>query len=678
MSQPIDMAAFEEQFNEGRLSNEMDNQTFDRMTFLRDRMKDLEESIEFQKEMMAFANKKNEEIREIQREIERLLAELRNKRKPYDDEVTNLKRNIRSDDEKFGEYKREWMRLQAELEARRRLIAERGLVDSNTADAPWRKDARQYQLEGAHRVVAGQRSILGDQPGLGKTLQSIIAIEMLRAKNQGKKVLIFTPKTVLNDYKRSFDRWTDQSKVAFVLDSKGKGNKTAVLSMVKHMDEIVIITNYEVWRRDKTILDAIIECQFDTLILDECHVLKDGKSKTFRDMKQIVYGSNKCSVCGQNPQNDNMCAICGHWPEQFGEFCSVENLIQMSGTTVLNSPEDLWTLLHLIDREAYPSKDRFLRDYCMQRFDSGTGATKWTFRSGGSEQLLKKLGVRYTARTAETAGVEMPPQEVKHHELELTEENYPRHFRFVKALRDQARLVFGDKQLTETETIAWYTRMRQAAVWPDVIKIRDCTHEPRCMDHETGKLDCPAPEVVFPPPGAPPVGESIIMDEAESIVFDAVNSSQRMVVFAHFNGVIDELKRRLEAGGVRVAVLNGKTRQHDREVMIDDFNANYTKHGEHLFDVILVHYKAGSVGLNFSGAHQALFMSREWNSGKEDQAMRRIRRMDSKYETQVHVLHAEGTATELIDALIKMKDENLEGFNSTVNLFEKMRDWLGE
>jgi SNF2 family DNA or RNA helicase len=92
--------------------------------------------------------------------------------------------------------------------------------------------------------------------------------------------------------------------------------------------------------------------------------------------------------------------------------------------------------------------------------------------------------------------------------------------------------------------------------------------------------------------------------------------------------------------------------------------------------VILVNYKTGSTGLNLSGAQQMVILDREWNPGKEEQMLDRVRRLDSKHATIVHILHCEGTATELMDAIIDEKKQMLDGFEADVNLAEAMRKFL--
>jgi SNF2 family DNA or RNA helicase len=69
-------------------------------------------------------------------------------------------------------------------------------------------------------------------------------------------------------------------------------------------------------------------------------------------------------------------------------------------------------------------------------------------------------------------------------------------------------------------------------------------------------------------------------------------------------------------------------------------------------------------------------IEREWNPGKEEQTMDRIRRLDSTYDSIVHVLHCAGTATDLIDAIQDQKLAMIEGFQADVDLLEAMRKFL--
>ena len=53
--------------------------------------------------------------------------------------------------------------------------------DTLTMGAPWREWAKDHQLSGARKITYEGRMILADTMGLGKTLTSLIAIDMIEA-----------------------------------------------------------------------------------------------------------------------------------------------------------------------------------------------------------------------------------------------------------------------------------------------------------------------------------------------------------------------------------------------------------------------------------------------------------------------------------------------------------------
>jgi SNF2 family DNA or RNA helicase len=686
------MTQFESQFvDDSRYDRRMPNEDFERLAFLNVRVDDIGGEDEVLTSMIDIAQEQasdvNHQIAALRKQIDELIA-IRNPIQNQLDQLAKMRRHNRI---KKDEYERERARLLQELAARDKFLRDRDDLLNRAQTFPWMtgvdgKKALPHQIEGAHRLVSADRAFLCDDPGLGKTLQAIITVDLLRLQNKGKKVLIFTPKQVLPDFERSFKRWTNPQFV-HVLDESVKGIKVSLLEMIKHFPEAIVLTNYEVWRKDLSIFEALKDAGFDTIICDESHVMKGAKSLTTQRMRELVYADNRCPKCGaQNITQKTrwgiptpMCGTCEFEQEEFGDFCSVKNFYCLTGTPILNKPQDIWPPLNMIDRVGFPDEKSFLRDYCVKEYDYTQGKYVYTFGTGGSERLLKKLGMKYTARTRESAGVIMPPQDIRHHWLEMDPEKYPRQHAFIKQLRDQARLAFAPgAEITTDAVLAWYTRMRQAASWPDAIKIKGCPHNPPCED-EWGLPNpkaCHDIRVIFPPEGTPPIGESIIMDEAERIVDEAIESKQRIVVFSMFKGVIAELERRCKAANLRVAKITGDVPQEERRAAIDDFNLQYTPLGEHKFDVLICQYQTAQVGLNLTGAHQILCIDREWNPGKENQTLDRVRRLDSKHETIAHILHCAGTATELIDAIIDQKAAMLEGWQADVDLAEAMRKFL--
>lgn len=168
-----------------------------------------------------------------------------------------------------------------------------------TAGAPWREFAFDHQIQGAKKLAAATHheknrgAILADKRGLGKSLTSMIYMDMVKAK----KVLCVVPNDTVGNYMRELEHWAPHRK-AVKLAGLPKTQREFLLTTLAMMDEYVVVVNYEAWRRDKGMLDLLDALQIDTLIIDESHNIKDQKTIAFKGLKQLTTSANKCSECG--------------------------------------------------------------------------------------------------------------------------------------------------------------------------------------------------------------------------------------------------------------------------------------------------------------------------------------------------------------------------------------------
>lgn len=181
-----------------------------------------------------------------------------------------------------------------ENEAARKEYAERSEeFDRPTAGAPWREFAFNHQITGAKKLATVERGILADKRGLGKSLTSMIYMDMVGAK----KVLCVVPNDTVGNYMRELEHWAPHRK-AVKLAGLPKSQREFLLTTLQGLDEFCIVVNYEAWRRDKGMLDLLDKLQIDTLICDESHNIKDQKTIAFKGLKQLTTSSNKCDKCG--------------------------------------------------------------------------------------------------------------------------------------------------------------------------------------------------------------------------------------------------------------------------------------------------------------------------------------------------------------------------------------------
>ena len=548
-----------------------------------------------------------------------------------------------------------------------------------------------HQIHAAKFIAVGKRVILGDGMGLGKTCTSAASMDLAGLN----KVLIVTPAEITDNFLKEIRMWSDR----MVIDLKGedKAMRTMALDMYRQMDRATLVINYEAWRKDTSVIEDIINVGFDGIYMDEAHNMKNASSITFKGLQAIVHAPNVCVVCGNKktvrikerravvevatewddfgvanawemretgkviayntlPQTCETCKWDGGFlgmdeEELYEKNRSVKVVVPLTGTPILNSPEDLFPLLNLIDNSSFPDINKFRDQYCVQ--DSYNG--KWTFTSGGQDRLVNiDLKGRFIARTLEDVGIELPTQHKHRVSVHITDESHPGQREIMRQLAKHSEIILEESgdTMSIVAIIALITRQRQSVCYPGGIQLKDADGN-----------------VIFSV--AEEVQESAKFDKAEELIAGFVERGERFVLFSQFTEALEELDRRLVAKGVRSVVYAGLTRQDKRLEIKSNFDR---KNGEEpKWDGVLCQYKSGGVGLNLTAATNLIILDKEWNPGKEEQAEKRIHRIGQTEETHVYEIVAEGTIDQWMIDLNNEKADFIAGFtNDTRELQAEM------
>lgn len=530
-----------------------------------------------------------------------------------------------------------------------------------------------HQVQAAELLATAKRAMLGDGMGLGKTLSTIAAMDLAEAK----KVLVVAPSDVTSNFVEEIKSWAPH-RIVINIRGMSKADRNTAMEMLDMLDSYVLVMNYEAWRKDFSLLSRLGNLGLDTVILDEAHTIKNSTSDVFRGVEDFVLAHNICPRCDDGkvmkiaPTNVigaglfRRCATCG-WngesvyvdgvtaEEMRMRSRSVKNIWPITGTLILNSPADIFPALHLIDPHQFEKKNDFLRSYCQM--DQYTG--KWRFSNGGLEYLTKHtLRGRFIARTMEDAGIILPPQKPITHSLTLTEQEYPLQRQIVDQLTKHSQIVLESGQKIDAlAIIALITRQRQANVWPGGIQLKDPM---------TG-------EVIFKV--SEEVQESIKIDKAVELITDLVSQGKRVALFSQFTTALEELQKRidgLEVDGKTISSVryDGKTNDSTKIAVKTNFDKKMGEVAK--WDVVLAHYKSGGVGLNFTACEHTIILDREWNPGKEEQALARTRRIGQDAETFVHMIEVEKSIDQWLNGIHEEKQELIDGFN------ENSRDMQAE
>lgn len=617
----------------------------DEAELLRREIKEIEaEDRSLQVQSIAAAQK-NAPLRDEEKILREKLVAIQ-KQKQEAEESIRVARNRRKELETL---KLERERKLRAFMSEKALKAERDRLDFELeqlcAEQFWSRDIMWHQRDGAKRLASAKRAILGDIRGLGKTLTSIAWLDLVSAK----KTLIFTPTDVANNFLREVNRWAPNRSVV-VAAKLSPVMRNAMFKMAIDMEEVTFILNYQAWNRDPTMVQRLVDIGFDTIILDEVHNIKNIKGVAFDGIKEIVYSENKCPECGAKNSveiidkgfnSTTRCRNCLFVKSNQDAFCSVVNLLAMSGTTILNRPDDIFGPLHLVDRKQFRSQYDFLAQYAARKSDG-----RWGFSFGGQERLLRRLGSRFIRRTDETAGIKFPPQERVIHNIEFDRKLYPLQWKVLQEIKQFGAIKMSeDVALAIPVILAEITRRRQAICWPGGIVMKD---------GETG-------EILY----RSEANESIKIDKAIELIKEIVNEDgDRVVLFCTFTEALIELKRRLDEEGISAVRYDGSTPDVVRDEVQLDFDIKTASKEDYKWSVFLGQYQSASTGLNLTGARQMILLDRYWSPGREAQAEGRIQRLDSIDDSIVHVLHVDGSIDDWMEKLIEYKRDEIDGLNS--------------
>lgn len=577
---------------------------------------------------------------ELKRQMEKLYSdksELARKRDKIKSDITSLERDKASK-------VRLQLAEQRKLEVEQELAIKGNEIDKLTASAQWREFAFDHQIKGGKQLAVANRGILADKRGLGKTLTALIWADMVQAK----KILVICPNDVLSQFEAEIKHWASERSL-MTLAGLNKTEREIIYPMIRALDECIITINYEAWRRDTTIIDDLVNAGFDSIICDEAHRIKASSKLTARGVFRVGWAKNKCNSCGAinlnespfsktSPRHPPPVAECGLCFSKDLES-TIKNFLSMTGTPILNKPQELFSMLHLVDNSIYQSERQFLTDYCFS-----VTQNKWRFRHNALNKLTERMNGQFLQRDRDSANIHIPPPAVFYHELEKDVSRFPKQWGAYQQLSNAAAMVLEDgRKFSMFSILDMITRQRQCVTWPAGIDFRD---------PETKEILCSFD-----------VEESQKVTEAGNLIEELIEENERIVIFSQFKAPLYELQKRFPE---QVTATGDNTIMH-RDAVKQDFDLKTASKDNFRWNACFATYKAFGTGINLNAARHVILLDDEWNPGMQDQAIGRIDRLNSTDQANVHVFRVKDTIDSFMAGLMEEKKRIVEGFEDVIN-----------
>ena len=171
--------------------------------------------------------------------------------------------------------------------------------------------------------------------------------------------------------------------------------------------------------------------------------------------------------------------------------------------------------------------------------------------------------------------------------------------------------------------LAVLVRARQACIYPSLMKNNfDQLTKAGLLDESSAHLSALT-------------ASSSKLNAVINHIVERKNNQNSKIVFCHYRGEIDEIRRRLESHKLSVETFDGRTPQHERERILNTSAC----------DVLILQIQTGCEGLNLQYFSEVYFVSPHWNPAVEDQAIARCHRIGQLKETHVFRFNMAGFDT---------------------------------
>lgn len=222
-----------------------------------------------------------------------------------------------------------------------------------------------YQVEGAawlaSRIAAGKGGLLGDDPGLGKTIQAIAAI----CATNSFPALVVCPAALKTQWQREWKHANRELRVNILRRRKGAVPPSEV-----------IILNYELLRYREAQLKSL---GFRAVVFDECQALKEPLPRR----------NHRAAVATRIAKSARSCLL-------------------LTGTPILNRGRELWRLLHLADPAAWREFKTFRKRYCAEQADGGRRVVTTAGRVENIDELVARAAPHFLRRQKTQVLADLP------------------------------------------------------------------------------------------------------------------------------------------------------------------------------------------------------------------------------------------------------------------------------
>lgn len=493
-------------------------------------------------------------------------------------------------------------------------------------DDPDNQDLFPHQRAGVKFLATAKRALLADEPGLGKTAQAIRALKKLN--DEGKDVfpaLIVCPNTLKKNWAREFNLWWPEVVTQVIKGTAAQRKKQFTIAKESNLD--VIIINWESLRSHSRLAPygsvALTRCS-------ECGGLDESISLTrcevhLRELNDFQFGAVVADEIhrSKDPKSKQTRAL-------WSATGNAEYRFAMTGTPIANDVVDLWSILHWLSPEGWPSKTKWI-DRMINTLTNMFGALiVQGIKPEMQDEFYKSINPHLRRMLKAKVLPWLPEQVFERRDVEMSTKQKKAY----QQMRDHMIAVFEEGgALTAPSILTQTTRLNQFAnAYAELIV------DPVTGDQKA-KLAEPSCKV-----------DALMADiKADDFGGDSV------AVCAVSRQLIELLSNAMKKADIPHGLVTGAQDEDQRQQAVDDFQSGKIKW-------ILYTAQAGGVGLTLTAARRLIMLQRPWSLVDYKQALDRTHRIGSEIHDSIIVTDyvTEDTIEDRVIQVLEGKAANFE------------------
>lgn len=496
---------------------------------------------------------------------------------------------------------------------------------------------RPYQLDACKFIANHDNVALTDEPGLGKTLQTLAGISMRPEIGRVRRTLVLAPKVALETvWAAEISRWLGDSAISWVVTGDRQHRQDALDMALNsttsgdHRDEFVIC-NIEMARIKSTknentglaqfdlknaIWPELYSIEWDNIVIDEAH-------------RSLI------KTQGQKTQSRvGVMALRGR------------NRIALTGTPMRGKPQQMWGMLNWLRPKEYSSYWKFVKKYFEIFSDGYSDYIIGDMYDDAIEEMSANLKHVVLRRTKGEVAKDLPPK-LYNGEFLIEGDNQspvgiwldmlPAQVRQYKKMVKMGQL--GD--IIANGRLAEMMRMRQ--ICNGVVD-----------EANSGLLSSEIRYVVGKSPKV-----DWVLDRLETLGIESgsvAGDGPKIVIASQFNVTLDFLAQALTQAGYSTFQLDGRTSDSKRSAMMRSFQSDKAD-----AQIFLLNTTAGGVAITLDKADDLVMFDETYVPSDSVQVEDRIHRVSRNHQVVISYLRMRDTIEEEV-ALVNAAKFNIQAY----------------